>query len=80
MKLPRNISGQDLCKALRPLGYSITRQKGSHICLTTNFPSQHHVTIPNHNPLKIGTLNSIIETIAAHVSLSKEELIKKIFF
>ncbi len=80
MKLPRNISGQDLCKALRPLGYSITRQKGSHIRLTTNIPSQHHITIPDHNPIKIGTLSSILETISAQVGLSKEELIKKLFY
>jgi predicted RNA binding protein YcfA (HicA-like mRNA interferase family) len=80
MKLPRNISGQDLSKALRSYGYSITRQKGSHIRLTTNIPSQHHITIPDHNPIKIGTLSSILETISAHVGLTKEELIKKLFY
>jgi predicted RNA binding protein YcfA (HicA-like mRNA interferase family) len=80
MKLPRNISGQDLCKALKFYGYSITRQKGSHIRLTTNIPSQHHITIPDHNPIKIGTLSSILETISAQVGLSKEELIKKLFY
>jgi len=36
MKLPRNVNGFDLAKALRVLGYEVTRQKGSHIRVTTS--------------------------------------------
>jgi predicted RNA binding protein YcfA (HicA-like mRNA interferase family) len=57
MKLPRDVSGSDLAKALRRLGYQVTRQTGSHLRLTTTERGEHHVTIPNHNPLKIGTLS-----------------------
>jgi len=35
MKLPRNLSGTDLAKALKKLGYAVTRQKSSHIRMTT---------------------------------------------
>ncbi len=34
MRLPRDLSGSDLAQALRKLGYSITRQTGSHLRLT----------------------------------------------
>ncbi len=46
MKLPRDLSGLDLAKALSGVGYRVTRQTGSHIRLTTDRPAQHHVTIP----------------------------------
>ncbi|NYE57789.1 putative RNA binding protein YcfA (HicA-like mRNA interferase family) [Carboxydothermus ferrireducens DSM 11255] len=36
----------------------VTRQTGSHIRLTTTLKGEHHVTIPLHDPLKIGTLNN----------------------
>jgi predicted RNA binding protein YcfA (HicA-like mRNA interferase family) len=35
MKLPRDLSGQDLVKALKKLGYEVSHQTGSHIRLTT---------------------------------------------
>jgi predicted RNA binding protein YcfA (HicA-like mRNA interferase family) len=50
MKLPRDLSGADLVKALARVGYRVTRQTGSHIRLTTGTPSQHHVTVPAHDP------------------------------
>lgn len=75
MKVPRDISAEQLIKSLTRLGYQITRQKGSHIRLTTLINSEeHHTTIPNHSPVKIGTLNKILKDIAEHNSLSKEEL------
>jgi predicted RNA binding protein YcfA (HicA-like mRNA interferase family) len=46
MRLPRNISGQDLARRLSALGYEITRQTGSHMRLTTQEHGEHHVTIP----------------------------------
>ena len=54
MKLPRDLSGADLVKALARVGYRVTRQTGSHVRLTTDTPSQHHVTVPVHYSLKIG--------------------------
>lgn len=35
MRLPRDLSGRELAKLLEKLGYRATRQKGSHVRLTT---------------------------------------------
>ena len=48
MKLPRDLSGNDLARRLVSLGYAITRQTGSHMRLTTNRGGEHHITIPAH--------------------------------
>jgi len=79
MRIPRDINGSELINALTKLGYSKTKQVGSHIKLTTTQKGEHHITIPNHSPVKIGTLNNILKDIAEHYSISKEELIEKIF-
>lgn len=79
MRLPRDLSGDDLAKVLRTLGYQVTRQTGSHMRLTTVEYGQHHVTIPRTNPLRIGTLAGILTDIAGHFKMSRSELIKKIF-
>ncbi len=79
MKLPRDISGHDLIRYLKPFGYEVTRQSGSHIRLTTLKNGEHHITIPNHDPLRIGTLASILVDIAAHFQLTKDQLIRELF-
>jgi predicted RNA binding protein YcfA (HicA-like mRNA interferase family) len=66
MKLPRDVSGVDLAKRLGRLGYEVTRQTGSHLRLTTRERGQHHVTIPNHDPLRVGTLAGILGDVAGH--------------
>ena len=55
MRIPRNLSGNDLIKKLKKLGYEPTRQVGSHIRLTTLENGTHHLTIPEHKPFRIGT-------------------------
>ncbi len=80
MKTPRNLNGIELAKLLsKKLGYEITRQKGSHMRLTTQEPSEHHITIPNHVPLKIGTLSAILSDIAEHIGVEREELMEILF-
>ncbi|MEG3849790.1 type II toxin-antitoxin system HicA family toxin [Microcoleus sp. herbarium19] len=59
MKLPRDLSGEALVTALSKLGYVVDRQTGSHIRLTTKESGEHHLTIPNHSPIKIGTLSAM---------------------
>ncbi len=76
MRLPRDISASELIKSLKVLGYKETRQVGSHIRLTTMQNGEHHVTIPNHDPLKIGTFSAIVGDIAVHFNMSKEDIIK----
>lgn len=56
MKIPRDLSGSDLVKALRALDYERVRQTGSHVRITTQRGGQHHVTVPNHSPIKAGAL------------------------
>ncbi len=79
MKLPRDLSSDDLIKGLSRLGYEVSHQTGSHIRLTTQENGEHHVTIPAHNPIKIGTLNAIFRDIAEHFNLSRDELLQKLF-
>ena len=79
MKLPRDLSGEALAQALKSLGYQIDRQTGSHIRLTTQQNSEHHITIPNHSPIKVGTLNSILRDVADHFNLTRDELVNRLF-
>jgi predicted RNA binding protein YcfA (HicA-like mRNA interferase family) len=78
-KIPRDIAGYELIKIIGKFGYQITRQTGSHIRLTTTENGIHHITVPNHNPLKIGTLSNILSDIADHFGISKKELLEKLF-
>mgnify|MGYP000105987131 CR=1 FL=1 len=79
MKLPRDLSGEELAKLLRKYGYEVTRQTGSHMRLTTKLEGEHHITIPKHKTLKPGTLNSILRDVAEHLGVDKKELIKELF-
>jgi predicted RNA binding protein YcfA (HicA-like mRNA interferase family) len=79
MRLPRDISGADLAKALGKFGYRTTRQTGGHLRLTTEDSGQHHVTIPNHDPIKVATLAGILSDVAAHFGISRDELIQRLF-
>lgn len=78
MRLPRDITGVELAKKLHSLGYVITRQTGSHIRLTTHEFGEHHLTIPDHDPLKIGTLNQILMDVAGHFKITKDKLLQRL--
>ena len=80
MKLPRDVSADRLIHLLGEYGYSVTRQTGSHIRLSSNYKSStHHITIPHHNPLNIGTLSGIISEIAIYLEMDRADLIDKLF-
>jgi predicted RNA binding protein YcfA (HicA-like mRNA interferase family) len=79
VRLPRDVNGGELAKLLATYGYRVTRQTGSHLRLTTTLGEEHHITIPLHNPLKVGTLNGILTDVANHVKISKEALVKELF-
>ena len=79
MKLPRDLSGNELAKALSHLGYRLTRQTGSHMRLTTGIGGEHHVTVPAHDPLKPGTLNSVLRSVGEHFRLDRENLLRRLF-
>jgi len=79
LRLPRDISGEDLARRLGRVGYSITRQTGSHMRLTITAPKQHHVTIPRHHALRLGTLAGILDDVAAHLEITRDELQHRLF-
>lgn len=76
MRLPRDVRGRDLQRALATLGYQVTRRRGSHARITTQVNGEHHEVIPDHDPIKIKTLSSILKSVAAHHDLSVEELLE----
>ncbi len=78
MKLPRDVNGLELVKALRKLGYEVTRQKGSHIRITTQQGGKHHEVVPSHRPIKPGTLASILRSVATHHNMTSQELAEKL--
>ncbi len=79
MRLPRDLSGTELAAALGRLGYEITRQKGSHIRLTTQRGGEHHVTVPLHRPLRIGTVAGILKEVADHLGIDRDALERQLF-
>jgi predicted RNA binding protein YcfA (HicA-like mRNA interferase family) len=79
MKLPRDLSGEELVRHLsKRWDYLKIHQVGSHIILQTQHPVPHRIAVPEHSPLRIGTLNAILSGVAAHKSVSKEEILKGI--
>jgi predicted RNA binding protein YcfA (HicA-like mRNA interferase family) len=78
MKLPRDLGGEELAQLLRRYDYVITRQTGSHLRLTTKQNGEHHVTIPRHSSLRVGTLNSILKDVAEHLGLERDQLIESL--
>jgi len=79
MRLPRDWSGEDLIARLQRVGYLPTRQSGSHVRLTRKDEhGEHHITVPRHAAMRIGTLNRILKNVASHLGISKEELLRKI--
>lgn len=77
MRTPRHLSGTDLADVLcRYYGCKRVHQVGSHIILETESPGHHRIAIPNHNPLRIGTLNSILRAVAAAQGIEKKEILR----
>ena len=79
MRIPRDIGAEDLITILRRYGYEPTRQTGSHIRLTTATRGEHHITIPRHNPLRVGTLHAILKDTAAHLNMDWQEFAAQLF-
>jgi len=68
-----------VASALTRLDYRVTRQTGSHLRLTTQRGGEHHVTIPRHDELRVGTLSSALSDVARHHGLTREELVELLF-
>lgn len=79
MRVPRDLDAPELIKALARLGYRIVRQSGSHIRLQADQPKPHALTIPNHSPLKLGTLMAILNEVAQHHEVYRDDLVRRLF-
>ena len=79
MRVPRDLSGADLVKRLGRFGYSVSRQTGSHMRLTSTIRGEHHITLPSHDPLRLGTLAAILASVAVHHGITRDELIQRLF-
>ena len=68
------VSGKETIKALEEIGFTVSRQKGSHIRLVRiKGGIKQLVTVPNHRVIRKGTLlNGILKPI----NLSLEEFKK----
>lgn len=75
MKLPRGVSAQRLIRALEKLGYAVIRQKGSHVRLFHQAAPTHSVSVPLHDPLKIGTFHGIVDEVAKAQSISIRDIV-----
>lgn len=79
MRLPRDVGGEDLARLLGKYSYEVVRQTGSHMRLSRREGSGHHVTIPRHKPLKVGTLSSILRDVSEHLEMDRDALVRELF-
>jgi len=79
VRLPRDVSGRELAGALRRYGYEVVRETGSHMRLTTEQGGVHHITIPDHANLRVGTLAGILADVAAHFQLERDAVAAALF-
>jgi predicted RNA binding protein YcfA (HicA-like mRNA interferase family) len=80
MSLPRDLSGERLAKLLKLYGYEITRQTGSHMRLTSRLKGrQHHITIPTHKNIRVGTLHSVLSDVAIYLERNLKSVQDELF-
>jgi predicted RNA binding protein YcfA (HicA-like mRNA interferase family) len=71
VKLPSDLSGQELVKILQRIGFVVNRQRGSHIVLRSEDPHTR-VVVPDHKRLRPGTLRQIL----SEAGLTVEQLLE----
>ena len=54
------VSGRDVVRALRKLGYALDHQRGSHMILRQEEEPHRRLTVPDHKEVARGTLRAII--------------------
>jgi predicted RNA binding protein YcfA (HicA-like mRNA interferase family) len=79
MKMPRDVSGADLISVLcTHFAYKQVHQVGSHVILQTEEPIHHRIAVPAHNPVRIGTLSSILRAVADAKRIDKKEILRRL--
>ena len=76
MKVPRDVDASELIGVLKKHGYFVVRQTGSHVrlCKKLKEEEEHLITIPDHKPIKIGTLQSIVKDVCVVNKLNVEDI------
>jgi predicted RNA binding protein YcfA (HicA-like mRNA interferase family) len=69
-KLPRKISGKELLKVFRNLGFEAIRQRSSHVFL--RHPDGRRLTIPVYDIVPVNLLNWIL----AEVKVTREDFFR----
>ncbi len=68
-----------MVRVLRRLGYEVIRQSGSHVQLAVSRNGfVHKLTIPMHKQLRIGTLDGVLEAVAAHLGMERSRVEEKV--
>jgi predicted RNA binding protein YcfA (HicA-like mRNA interferase family) len=76
MKIPRDVSGTHLANVLcRRWQYAKVHQVGSHIILEASEPTHQRIAIPEHDPVRLGTLTSILRAVAQHKGVTRNAII-----
>jgi predicted RNA binding protein YcfA (HicA-like mRNA interferase family) len=76
VKIPCDLYGRELAGVLcARWAYQKVNQVGSHIILQTETPQHHRVSVPDHKPLRLGTLNVILRQVAAAKGVTREDLL-----
>jgi len=79
MRIPRDLSGTHLADVLcRKWGYRKVHQAGSHMILETSEPFHQRIAIPDHHPLRLGTLSSILRAVARHKGVTRDAIIAEL--
>jgi len=76
VKIPRDLYGRQLAAVLcRDWGYQKVNQVGSHVILQTENPVHHRLSVPDHKPLRLGTLNAILRDVAVAKQVTREQIL-----
>jgi predicted RNA binding protein YcfA (HicA-like mRNA interferase family) len=79
VKIPRDLSGEDLVKALcRNWKYRVVHHVGSHIVLETSDPAHQRIVVPAHHQLRIGTLSAILRSVARHKGVERKDILRSL--
>ena len=70
-KLPRDLSGEQVVKALQRAGFYVRRRRSSHVIMRRDSPLAQTV-VPMHKSIDTGTLDIVIEG----AGLTVEDLIE----
>ena len=79
MKLPRGLSGEDLAYCVGTATRSVVR-RAAIIRLTSSYKGEtHHITIPRHGSLKVGTVSAILSDVATYLGIERDDIIHTLF-